>query len=66
MPKRKGSYGDVNLKTAINLYDESGRPVGERMNNPMSERHCKEVNMLDEAVRDGAHVMVKMGMAPKR
>lgn len=48
------------------MYNETKRPLGERMNNPMAEKPCRVVDMMDEAVKDGAHVLTKMGMAPKK
>ena len=64
MPKSKGSYGG--LESAINLYNHTGRPVGERMNNPQAEKPMREVNCMDEATKDGAYVMTKMGMGIKK
>lgn len=48
-----------------NKYSDS-RTKGEKMNNPMAHYDCKVVDVLDEAVKDGAHVLTKMGMAPQR
>lgn len=39
---------------------------GEKMQNPMAHYGCKVVNVMEEAVKDGAHVLTKMGMAPKK
>jgi len=44
----------------------SKRMIGEHMNNPMADVGMREVNMLDEAMKDGAHVLKNMDMMPKK
>lgn len=49
----------------MNKFSDS-RTFGEKMQNPMAHGQMREVNVLDEAMKDGAHVLTKMGMMPKR